>query len=162
MNPVGVFGPAWGTDLSSSIELMRAMLNGAVPVIPPISTSIVDVRDVASLHLLAMTHPAAAGERFLAVAGPPMTFAELAKLLRAHLGSAGAKLPTRTISPGMVRFLAVFIPRMRVIAAQLGQVKNSNHEKATKLLGWSPRSNAEAVTASADSLVALGLVGGSA
>jgi dihydroflavonol-4-reductase len=159
VNPVGVFGPAWSSDLSTSVELMRAMLNGAVPVIPPISTSIVDVRDVASLHLLAMTDPAAAGERFLAVAGPPMTFAELAEMLRAHLGPLAAKLPRRTISVGAVRFLALFIPRMRVVAAQLGQVKSASHEKATRLLGWAPRSNEEAVTASADSLVALGLVG---
>jgi dihydroflavonol-4-reductase len=162
VNPVGVFGPAWGTDLSTSVELMRAMLSGAVPVIPPISISIVDVRDVASLHLLAMTHPAAAGERFLAVAGPPMTFMDLADLLRSHLGPLASRLPSRTISPGMVRFLAVFVPRMRVIAAQLGQAKGAGHEKAAKLLGWTPRSNAEAVTASADSLVALGLVGGKA
>jgi nucleoside-diphosphate-sugar epimerase len=145
VNPVGIFGPAFGTDLSSSLELMRMMLTGGVPVIPPISTSIVDVRDVASLHLLAMTHPAAAGERFLAVAGPPMTFAELATLLRDHLGPAGAQLPTRTISAGMVRFLAVFVPRLRELVPQLGQVKGSN---------------AEAVEASADSLVVMGLVPG--
>ena len=158
VNPVGIFGPAFGPDLSSSLELMRMMLTGGVPVIPPISTSIVDVRDVASLHLLAMTHPAAAGERFLAVAGPPMTFAELATLLREHLGPAGAQLPKRTISAGMVRFLAIFVPRLRELVPQLGQVKASSHEKATRLLGWEPRSNAEAVEASADSLVALGLV----
>ena len=160
VNPVGIFGPAFGTDLSSSLELMRMMLTGGVPVIPPISTSIVDVRDVASLHLLAMTHPAAAGERFLAVAGPPMTFAELATLLRDHLGPAGAQLPTRTISASMVRFLAVFVPRLRELIPQLGQVKASTHEKASRLLGWEPRSNVEAVEASADSLVAMGLVPG--
>ena len=160
VNPVGIFGPAFGTDLSSSLELMRMMLTGGVPVIPPISTSIVDVRDVASLHLLAMTHPAAAGERFLAVAGPPMTFAELATLLRDHLGPAGAELPKRTISAGMVRFLAIFVPRLRELVPQLGQVKASTHEKASRLLGWEPRSNAEAVEASADSLVAMGLVPG--
>ena len=159
VNPVGVFGPAWGTDLSTSVELMRLMITGGVPVIPPISTSIVDVRDVASLHLLAMTHPAAAGERFLAVAGPPMTFAELAKLLREHLGPAGAKLPTRAISPAMVRFLAVFIPRLREIVPQLGQVKGASHDKATRVLGWQPLPIVDAVTASADSLVALGLIG---
>jgi dihydroflavonol-4-reductase len=139
---------------------MRMMLTGGVPVIPPISTSIVDVRDVASLHLLAMTHQKAAGERFLAVAGPPMTFAELADLLRAHLGPLGTKLPTRTISPGMVRFLAVFVPRMRELVPQLGQAKGASHDKAAKLLGWKPIAVEEAVTASADSLVALGLVGG--
>jgi dihydroflavonol-4-reductase len=158
VNPVGVFGPAWGTDLSTSVELMRIMLTGGVPVIPPISTSIVDVRDVAALHLLAMTHPKAAGERFLAVAGPPMTFAELASLLRAHLGPLGAKLPTRAISPGMVRLLAVFIPRLRELVPQLGQPKGASHEKATKVLGWKPIPVEDAVTASADSLVKLGLV----
>jgi dihydroflavonol-4-reductase len=158
VNPVGIFGPALSADLSSSVELMRMMLTGGVPVIPPISTSIVDVRDVASLHLLAMTRPEAAGERFLAVAGPPMTFAELATVLREHLGPLGSKLPTRTISPGLVRFLAVFIPRLREVIPQLGQVKGASHEKATRLLGWAPLSNAEAVTASADSLVVLGLV----
>jgi len=160
VNPVGVFGPAWGADLSTSVELMRLMITGGVPVIPPISTSIVDVRNVASLHLLAMTHPAAAGERFLAVAGPQMTFAELAALLRDHLGPAGAKLPTRTISPTMVRFLAVFIPRLREIVPQLGQVKGASHDKAARVLGWWPLPIVDAVTASADSLVALGLVGG--
>jgi len=159
VNPVGVFGPAWGPDLSTSVELMRVMLTGGVPVIPPISTSIVDVRDVASLHLLAMTHPAAAGERFLAVAGPPMTFAELAELLRAHLGPLGAKLPTRTISAALVRFLAVFIPRLRELVPQLGQAKGASHAKATDILGWKPISVEDAVTASADSLVALGLIG---
>jgi dihydroflavonol-4-reductase len=159
VNPVGVFGPALGPNLSTSVELMRIMLTGGVPVIPPISTSIVDVRDVASLHLLAMTHAKAAGERFLAVAGPPMTFAELASLLRAHLGSLGAKLPTRTISPGMVRFLAVLVPRLRELVPQLGQAKGASHEKATKLLGWKPITVQDAVTASADSLVALGLIG---
>lgn len=162
VNPVAVMGPALSVDLSTSVGLMLTMLTGGIPVIPPISTSVVDVRDVASLHLLAMTHPTAAGERFLAVAGPPMTFGELAGLLRSHLDPLGDKLPTRTISPGMVRFLAVFIPRMRMIAAQLGQVKGASHEKAAKMLGWQPRSNAEAVTASADSLVALGLMGGTA
>jgi nucleoside-diphosphate-sugar epimerase len=137
VNPVGIFGPALGPDLSSSIELVRLMLTGGVPVIPPISTSIVDVRDVA---------------------GPPMTFAELATQLRDHLGPAGAKLPKRSISPAMVRFIAVFIPRLREIVPQLGQVKGASHAKATSLLGWNPRSNAEAVEASADSLLALGLV----
>jgi nucleoside-diphosphate-sugar epimerase len=159
VNPVGIFGPALGRDLSSSVELMRIMLTGGVPVIPPISTSIVDVRDVASLHLLAMTRPEAAGQRFLAVAGPPVSFTELATLLRDHLGPAGAKLPKRTISAGLVRFLAVFVPRLREIVPQLGQVKGASHEKATTLLGWHPRSNAESVEAAADSLVRLGLVG---
>jgi hypothetical protein len=42
-------------------------MDGAVPGSPRLSFGVVDVRDVADLHIRAMTHPAAEGERFLAV-----------------------------------------------------------------------------------------------
>jgi len=61
-----------------------------------------------------------------------------------------------------VRFLAVFVPRLREVVPQLGQAKGASHDKATELLGWTPIAVEDAVTASADSLVALGLVGGAA
>ena len=73
VNPVGVFGPLLGPDYSTSIEIVRRLLDGAVPGIPRLSFGIVDVRDVADLHLRAMTRAEASGERFLAVAGRSMT-----------------------------------------------------------------------------------------
>jgi hypothetical protein len=45
------------------------MLAGKAPGSPRVSFGVVDVRDVADLHLRAMNDPAAKGERFLAVAG---------------------------------------------------------------------------------------------
>ncbi|SQD97675.1 NAD-dependent epimerase/dehydratase (fragment) [Parafrankia sp. Ea1.12] len=69
INPVGIFGPVLGADYASSIDLVRRLLAGAMPAIPRLYSGVVDVRAVAELHLLAMNSPAAAGQRFLAVAG---------------------------------------------------------------------------------------------
>lgn len=158
VNPVGIFGPALGRDLSSSISLLLSMLNGQVPALPNADTSAVDVRDVADLHVRAMVHPDAAGERFLAVAGEPMTFPEIAALLRANLGESATHVPTRVLPDWLVRFGALFNRQLKAVAPQLGRPKRASHEKAQRVLGWQPRSNEDAVLASAESLVRLGLV----
>lgn len=158
VNPVGVFGPALGTDLSSSLALLRSLLDGEFPGVPRGSVNAVDVRDVADLHVLAMRHPDAAGERFLAVSGDAFTYPELAALLRAELGDRARRVPTRTIPDWVLRAGAPFSADLRALAAELGHRLDASHEKATRVLGWSPRSREEAVLASALSLIELGLV----
>ena len=69
VNPVGVFGPVLGSDYSTSILLVQRLMDGAMPGCPRLWFGLVDVRDVADMHLRCMTDPAAKGERFLAVAG---------------------------------------------------------------------------------------------
>jgi nucleoside-diphosphate-sugar epimerase len=81
VNPVGVFGPVLGPDYSTSILIVQKLMDGAVPGCPKVSFGVVDVRDVADLHLRAMTHPAAKGERFLAVAGDFLTMLDIAQVL---------------------------------------------------------------------------------
>ncbi|TFB87555.1 aldehyde reductase [Cryobacterium algoricola] len=158
INPVGIFGPVLGTDLSSSVELLRGLLTGAVPAVPRIQTNVVDVRDVADLHVLAMTSPLAPGERFLAVAGPPMTFPEIAALLRSNLGDVARRVPRRVLPSWLVRVLAPFSAPLRQVAPQLGMTRNASNDKARRMLGWEPRSNEEAVLATAESLLALRLL----
>ena len=158
INPVGIFGPVLGTDLSSSVELLRGLLAGAVPAVPRIQTNVVDVRDVADLHVLAMTSPLAPGERFLAVAGPPMTFPEIAALLRSNLGDVARRVPRRVLPSWLVRVLAPFSAPLRQVAPQLGMSRNASNDKARRMLDWEPRSNEEAVLATAESLVALRLL----
>ncbi|TFB95845.1 MULTISPECIES: aldehyde reductase [unclassified Cryobacterium] len=158
INPVGIFGPVLGTDLSSSVELLRGLLTGAVPAVPRIETNIVDVRDVADLHLRAMTSPLAPGERFLAVAGPPMTFPEIAALLRSNLGDVASRVPRRVMPTWLVRVLAPFSAPLRQVAPQLGTTRNASHDKARRMLGWEPLSNEEAILATAESLVRLRLL----
>lgn len=141
VNPTGIFGPLLGPQLSASIGLIKALLDGAFAVIPDLWFGIVDVRDVADLHLRAMTDPAAAGERFIAVADEPLSLTDVATLLRDRLGAAAARVPTSSAasSPETKR-------------------RRSSSAKARKVLGWSPRSREAAILASAESLLAFDLV----
>lgn len=158
VNPVGVFGPVLGPDYSTSILLVQRLMVGAVPGTPRLYFGVVDVRDVAALHLLAMTHPAAKGERFLAVSGDFLTMLEIARVLKRRLGEAARRVPTRQLPDWLVRLAALRDPAVKLILPELGKVKNASSEKACRLLGWSPRSNEEAIVATAESLVRLGLL----
>jgi len=158
VNPVGVFGPVLGPDYSNSILLIQRLLDGAAPGLPRISYGIVDVRDIAALHLRAMTNPAAAGERFLGVAGDFMSVQEIALLLKARMGETASRVPTRVIPDWAVRLAALFDPSIKQIIPSLGDERRCINEKAKRLLDWNPRSNEEAILATAESLVRLGLL----
>jgi len=160
VNPVGVFGPVLGPDYSTSILLIRRLLDGSLPGCPKMTFGEVDVRDVAQLHLLAMTHPSAAGARFLAVAGDFMTIAEIARTLKDRLGAAARKVPTRELPDWVLRLAALWDPAVGQIVPELGKRKNATNQKARRVLGWSPRSREESVVATAESLLRLGLVKG--
>jgi nucleoside-diphosphate-sugar epimerase len=129
-----------------------------VPGCPRLYLGIVDVRDVADLHVRAMTHPAANGERFLAVAGDFMSIREIAAVLKAHLGAAARRVPTRQVPDWLVRAVALFHRPARDILPELGKVKNGSSAKARRLLGWSPRSREDAIAATGESLLRLGLL----
>ena len=158
VNPVGVFGPALGADFSTSIEIIRRMMDGALPALPRVTFGVVDVRDVADLHLRAMTDPAAAGERFLAVAGEFVAMRDIGLMLQRRMGSAGRRVPTRELPDWVLRVVALVDPSVRQIVPELGKRKTASSEKAQRVLGWSPRSAEDAVVATAESLVRLGLL----
>ncbi|HLW53870.1 MAG TPA: aldehyde reductase [Candidatus Angelobacter sp.] len=158
VNPVGVFGPVLGPDYATSILLVQRLMDGAMPGCPRLYFGIVDVRDVASLHILAMNHPAAKGERFLAIAGDFMSIVEIAKVLKARMGAAAARVPTRELPNWLVRVAALRDPAVKQILPELGKRKNATGEKARRLLGWSPRSGEDAIAATAESLLRLHLL----
>ena len=162
VNPVAVFGPVLGSDFSISIEIVKRLMDGAIPGCPRLSFGVVDVRDVADLHLRAMTHPAAKGQRLLAVAGDFISVREIAAVLKTRLGPAAGRVPTRHVPDWLVRVVALFHPQARQILPELGKVKNGSGEKARRLLGWAPRSREDAIAATGESLVRLGLLKDSA
>ncbi|MET0282485.1 MAG: aldehyde reductase [Steroidobacteraceae bacterium] len=159
VNPVGIFGPVLDGDFASSIAIVRAMLAGQVPACPRVYFGIVDVRDVVDLHLRAMTAPQAAGERFLAVADDCVPLIEVARILRRHLGDAARGVPTRQIPDLLVRAGAWVSPTLRAVLPQLGKMRHVSAARARQVLGWAPRGNDEAVVATAESLLRLGLAG---
>lgn len=159
INPVGIFGPVLGPDFSSSIALIKRLLDGQVSACPQLHFGVVDVRDVAELHLRAMTHPQAAGQRFLASAGDCVSMLAVAQMLRAGLGETATLVPTRQLPNWLVRLVARFRPELRQLLPELGKVKHLSNRKARSMLGWQPRGDAEAVVATAESLVRMGLLG---
>ncbi len=162
VNPVGVFGPVLGPDYSTSILFVQRLMDGSVPGLPRLYFGAVDVRDVAALHLCAMTHPAARGERFLAVAGDFLPVIEMAKILKSRLGASAKRVPTRQLPNWLVRLAALRDPAVKQIIPELGKQKNATSEKAKHLLGWTPRSREEAIVSTAESMVRLGLLKDSA
>jgi nucleoside-diphosphate-sugar epimerase len=157
VNPVAVFGPVLGPDFSASVLLLQRLMNGGVPACPRLYFGVVDVRDVADLHVRAMTHPAAKGERFLAVAGDCMSILDMATVLRRRMGASAKKVPRFQLPDWLVRIAAIPVPAVKQILPELGKIKNSSNEKARRTLGWTARSNEESIVASAESLVRLGL-----
>ncbi|MEC4592858.1 MULTISPECIES: SDR family oxidoreductase [Nitrospirillum] len=159
VNPTAVLGPVLGADYSHSIGLIRNMMNGQ-PGCPKLNCGVVDVRDVADLHLRAMTHPAANGERFLAISGESLWMIDIARVLRRRLGTAAAKVPTRVLPNWLVRLISLKNPVMKGAVTLLGVNLNATSEKAIRLLGWAPRPAEEAIVATAESLIRLGLLPG--
>ena len=158
VNPVGVFGPVLGSDYSTSILLVQRLMDGALPGCPKLKFGIADVRDVADLHLRAMTDPAAKGERFLAVAGDFLSVRDIAKILKERMGAAAGRVPTRQLPNWLLRIAAMRDPAVKQILPELGKQRNATNAKAKGMLGWAPRSNEEAIVATAESLVRLGLL----
>lgn len=139
VNPVMIMGPALGPDLATSVMMVKSLMDGSMTDPPFPGFSVVDVRDVADLHLRAMTDPKAEGERFIAVVGEPMSIAEIARVLRRELGDDASQVADID-DPDPATFPSY-------------QISN---EKAKTVLGWDPVSREESVLASARSLLEVG------
>jgi len=136
VNPGAILGPVLGGETSSSLALVERLLKG-MPGTPRIGFSVVDVRDVAELHILAMTAPEAGGERYIAIERFQW-MADVAAVLRERLGPAAAKVPKRSIPNLLVRGMALFDPAARSVTGQLGKRVELSNAKA-RALGWKPR-----------------------
>ncbi len=110
-----------------------------MPGVPNVRMGLVDVRDVADLHVRAMTHPEAPGQRFLAVAGHFVTFAEVGRMLRESVGERARKVPTRVLPDWLVKLVGRFDPGVGQLVTELGLDRDATSAKAEKVLGWSAR-----------------------
>jgi nucleoside-diphosphate-sugar epimerase len=129
-----------------------------MPGCPRLFFGVVDVRDVAELHVRAMTHPAASGERFLATSGDLLSMLDVARVLRQHLGGAARKVPRRELPNWLVRFAARFDRKLKPLVPLLDSTRRATSAKAQRLLGWTPRRPEEAIVATAESLIKFGVV----
>jgi len=158
VNPVGIFGPVLNEDLSTSIEIIKRMLEGGLPGAPRLYFGVVDVRDVAGMQIKAMTAPEAKGERFLAVAGEPVSIYDMSVILRQGMGEKAARAKLRQVPDWLMRVMGLFNPLAREAGPRLGIRAAASNAKARERLGWQFRSNEEAIVASGESLIRLGIV----
>jgi nucleoside-diphosphate-sugar epimerase len=141
VNPTGIFGPSLVTEVRSTLQLIAAMLDGAMTVVPRQRFGVADVRDVADAHIRAMATPAAASQRFLVIAdGPTISWLQLARILRDRLGPLAERVPAEE-APG----------------AELSDLV-IHKERAKRVLGWRPRPAETTIAETAGSLRDLGLL----
>jgi dihydroflavonol-4-reductase len=157
INPSVVLGPVWGRDYSASVTIVKALLNGSMRACPDIGFGVVDVRDVADLHVRALTAPGMAGERFIA-SGPFLKLLDVAEILRRNLGPAASRVPTRTVPDWLVRVAAHVSPVARAVVSELGSVRHLDASHAKAVLGWATRPVEQSIVDSARCLLDLGLV----
>ncbi|KAK3675123.1 hypothetical protein LTR78_005057 [Recurvomyces mirabilis] len=158
VSPVSVYGPILSANFATSIIVISRLMNGGMPGLPRLSWNIVDVRDVADLHLRAMTSPHAAGQRYIANSGGPVTMLDISTVLRKRLGDRAHNVPSRVLPDILFRVVSWFDPSVALIVPELGKSKVTTSEKAIKGLGWEARSSEEAIVAPAESLERFGLV----
>jgi nucleoside-diphosphate-sugar epimerase len=158
INPGLILGPVLGPDSAVSIELISRLMNGSLPAAPRLTFTVVDVRDAAELHLMAMTDPNAKGQRFISCSPPIMTIQEISLALRDKMGSAARRAPRRQLPDILLKIGALFDPAIGLVVQDLGKPMSASADKAKSMLGWKPRSNVDAIVATAESLIKFGLV----
>ncbi len=157
INPGIVFGPALDKDLSTSHVLLRFLGRGTYPALPKLAFPVVDVRDVARMHVAALSHPAAPGQRFIAANGT-LTLAEIGQELVSALPDIKRKVPTVELPSFLVRLASTYDRSLRSILADLGKVNLCSNAKAIDELGVTFISPGEAVRTAALSLRELGVI----
>jgi nucleoside-diphosphate-sugar epimerase len=155
--PVAVMGPVLGSEVSGANHIVQNMLRGGMAGFPDVFVPVVDVRDAAAAHVLAMTVPAAAGERFLLSSGPALPLARIGAVLRERLGAAADRVPTASIPSDALRAAAETRPELRGTVQDLGYARRVSSAHAREVLGWTAREPEEAIVAAGRSLLAKGL-----
>jgi len=157
INPGLVLGPLLSSDWGTSGEMVKRILEHKVPAIPNINFATVDVRDVASAHVSAMTSPEAAGQRFIC-AEANHSMMEIAQILKAAYGRRGFNIPTRRLPSIALRAMAIFDKTVRLALNDLDSSQHVDTTKIRSVLRWRPRDLREMTTAMADSMIEYGVV----
>ncbi|RFZ75701.1 aldehyde reductase [Lacrimispora amygdalina] len=159
INPVAILGPSLSSHVSGSFGILEHLLDGSMKAIPNIPLNVVDVRDVADLHIRAMTNPDANGQRFIASADGQISMPEIAALLKNKKPNVAKKVSAKTLPNWVIYSGALFNKQAKEGVLLLRMSRNVSNKKAKKILGWTPFSNnEEAILASINSMIKFGLI----
>lgn len=150
INPGFIVGPPLDSNFGSSIGVIRRFLRGKDPMLPAVGFPIVDVRDVAEMHLRALQRPATAGRRYLAVAGS-MWMYDMGRILKAAYPDR--RIPTRIAPKFVLRILALFDSEIRAVLPEVGKMEQVSNVRAIAEMGMQFIAPEDALRAAAKALV---------
>lgn len=159
VNPVAVFGPVYDDDLSTSVEMMKQLIDGTIPALPNMGICITDIRDVGRAHVEALEGPAEKirGERF-----PTSTdflwIEEIAHVVRERAPEHSRKVAARRMPDWIVKLLAPFVPAMKQVRSELGNVRAVSGKHTEEVLGFTFINPAQTIEDTVRSLVDKGIV----
>ncbi|MGB5812982.1 MAG: aldehyde reductase [Polyangiales bacterium] len=157
INPGAVLGPVLNGHYSTSGEIVRKLMAKEIPGTAKVGFPWVDVRDVASAHIAAMTVPGAAGQRFCCA----IEFSwidEVAASLAKRFGPEGWKIPTRKLPSFIVRMVALFDPTVKTVVSDLGRRRNVSSDRIRRVLNWQPHSLEEMTISMGETMIQQGIV----
>lgn len=155
INPGLVVGPPLDEHYGSSLGLVERILKGRDPMMPPFGFPMVDVRDVAEMHLRALQRPETIGRRYISASGS-MAMVDMGRTLKAAYPTR--RIPTREAPKPLVRFLALFDPSIKSILPKLGHLERVSNARAVSEMGMEFIAPKAALLASADWLVKHGKI----
>jgi nucleoside-diphosphate-sugar epimerase len=155
--PGAIIGPQLRVKKDSSADIVRRMLAGEMPAVPPLSLAFSDVRDLATAHRLAMEVPAAAGNRYICAAGP-VWMPDIARILKDELATRGYRVSTRVVPPWVIRAAALVSDEAKLAADMVGAAHEITAEKARRDLGWTQRPVRQTILQAAEQLIEQGVV----
>jgi dihydroflavonol-4-reductase len=157
VNPGAVLGPMYGDAMSTSGEIVKKLMDRAIPACPDLTFGLIDVRDVAATHIGAMTAPDAPGTRYLC-SGDSRSMREVAEILSRNYGPKGFKIPTGNLPNFALKFVAIFDKTVRLALNDLSRPHTFDNAKVVALLGRPLRDLETMTNGQADSLIEYGLV----
>jgi nucleoside-diphosphate-sugar epimerase len=157
INPGLTLGPLLHAERTTSLEVIRMLMSHTLPAVPRLGFAVVDVRDVAIAHRLAMEIPQAAGNRYICAA-EPVWMGDIAAVLKAEFGPRGHAIPGRPMPYWLMWLIARFDRTVRLALDMVDVPVLVSADKASRELGWTTRAARESILESAESLVRYGVV----
>ncbi len=151
INPGAIIGPALSSDHSYSLQAIQRLLGG-MPAAPRLGFTFVDARDVADLHIRAMTDPAAGG-RALHRDGHVDVDARCRDGAPRAARGGGEEGANRVAPDLLIRAMALFDGSIRSVVGDLGKRTWFSSDKARTTLGWTTRPVNDSIEETARSLV---------
>jgi len=149
INPVAILGPSLDNHISGSFHLLQHLLDGSMKAIPKIHLNVVDVRDVADLHIRAMASPKANGQRFIASADGHISMPEIARLLKIKYPKVSQKVSLISLPNWVLRFASLFNGKAKEGLLLMKMNRNVSNTKAKQFLNWKPIATKEQTILSA-------------